>query len=118
MAQSVKLADDIMAVIRHEADLHSRSVAGQITHWVRIGREIERSGAFDHGRITAVLEGRLETTDLREEEEGAWLDGFTKKMGEPSETEEAFFARRRSLGRGVGLDAAGNLIRAKDDAAA
>jgi len=118
MAQSVKLADDIMAVIRREADLHSRSVAGQITHWVRIGREIERSGAFDHARITAVLEGRLDTTHLRAEEEAAWLDGFTETMGAPSEAEEAFFARRRALGRGVGLDAAGELVHAKGDAAA
>ena len=38
MAQSVKLADDIMALVRREADLHSRSVAGQITHWLKIGR--------------------------------------------------------------------------------
>lgn len=118
MAQSVKLADDIMALIRREADLHSRSVAGQITHWVKIGRAIEHSGTFDHARITAALEGRLDTTDLREEEEGAWLDGFTEKMGEPSKAEDAFFARRQSVGQGVGLDIAGNLVYAKDDAAA
>lgn len=118
MAQSVKLSDDIMALIRREADLHSRSVAGQITHWVRIGRAIERSGSFDHARITAALEGGLDTTDLREEEEAAWLDGFTEKMGQPSQAEAAFFARRRALGQGVGLDAAGNLVYARDDAAA
>ncbi len=118
MAQSVKLADDIMALIRREADLQSRSVAGQITHWVRIGRAIERSGSFDHARINAALEGRLDTTELSPEEEAAWLDGFTEKMGTPSDTEEAFFAKRRSLGRGVGLDAAGKLVFAKDDAAA
>ncbi len=57
MAQSVKLADDIMALVRHEADLHSRSLAGQITHWLKIGRAIERSGSFDSARITAALEG-------------------------------------------------------------
>ncbi|MBS3652065.1 hypothetical protein KEU06_26015, partial [Pseudaminobacter sp. 19-2017] len=34
MAQSVKLADDIMALVRREADLQSRSVAGQIAHWL------------------------------------------------------------------------------------
>ncbi len=118
MAQSVKLSDDIMALIRREADLHSRSVAGQITHWVRIGRAIEHSGAFDHARITAALEGRLDTTELREEEEAAWLDGFTERMGAPAKAEEAFFARRQSLGQGVGLDAAGNLVYARDDTAA
>lgn len=118
MAQSVKLADDVMALVRREADLHSRSVAGQITHWLKIGRMIEQSGTYDHARITAALEGRLDTTHLREEEEIAWLGAFTEKMGRPSEAEEAYHARRQALGRGVGLDAGGNLVHAKDDTAA
>lgn len=118
MAQSVKLADDIMALVRREADLHSRSVAGQITHWLKIGRAIEHSGRFDHARLTATLEGRLDTTELSEDEEAAWLDAFTDKMGQPSQDEQAFFARRQALGRGVGLDAGGNLIHARDDTAA
>ena len=118
MAQSVKLADDIMALVRREADLHSRSVAGQITHWLKIGRAIEQSGRFDHARLTAALEGRLDTAQLGEEEEAAWLDSFTEKMGHPSEAEGAFFARRQALGRGVGLAAGGNLVYAKEDSAA
>lgn len=118
MAQSVKLADDIMALVRREADLHSRSVAGQITHWLKIGRAIEHSGRFDHARITAALEGRLDTTELSEDEEAAWLDAFTEKMDQPSDAEASFFARRQALGRGVGLDAGGNLIHARDNTAA
>ncbi len=110
LAQSVKLADDIMALIRREAELHSRSVAGQITHWVKIGRAIEHSGRFDHARITAALAGQLDTTQLQDGEDAAWLDAFTEKMGQPSESEEAFFAKRQALGRGVGLDAGGNLV--------
>lgn len=117
MAQSVKLADDVMAQVRREAELHSRSVAGQITHWLRLGRAIEQSGAYDHARVTAALEGRLDTVELGEEEEIAWIDAFTEKMSRPSRTEQAFFAKRQRLGRGVGLDAAGNLVRAGGDAA-
>jgi hypothetical protein len=118
MAQSVKLADDVMAAVRREAELHSRSVAGQITHWLRLGRAIEQSGAYDHARVTAALEGRLDTVELREEEAVAWLEAFTEKMSAPSAAEKAFFAKRRKLGRGVGLDAAGNLVHAGSDAAA
>lgn len=118
MAQSIKLADDIMALVRREAELHSRSVAGQITHWLKIGRAIEHSGAFDHAKITAALVGMRDTVELSQEEEAAWLEAFSAKMGEPSGTEQANFAERRRLGRGVGLDAGGNLIYAKDDAAA
>lgn len=118
MAQSVKLADEIMSLVRREADLQSRSVAGQITHWLRIGRAIEHSGSFDYARINDALNGRLDTTQLGSEEEVAWLDAFTEKMAQPSEVEEAFFVQRRSFGRGVGLDAGGNLIHAKDNTVA
>lgn len=118
MAQSVKLADEIMALVRRKADLHSRSVASQITHWLKIGRAIEHSGSYNHARITAVLEGKLDTTALTEEEDIAWLDAFTEEMGQASEEEEVFYDKRRKLGRGVGLDAGGNLICARDDAVA
>lgn len=83
MAQSVKLADEIMALVRREADLHSQSVAGQITYWLRIGRATEHSGRFDHARITAALEGRLDTPGLSKAEEVARLDAFTEKMASP-----------------------------------
>jgi hypothetical protein len=113
MAQSVKLADEVMALVRREADLQSRSVAGQITHWVKLGRAIEQSGAFDHARLTQALQGQLDTVALSEEEEAAWLDAFTDAMAEPLESETAFYAERQALGRGVGLDQGGNLVRAK-----
>lgn len=117
MAQSVKLSDDVMSVVRREADLHSRSVAGQITHWLRLGRAIEQSGTYDHARVSAALDGRIDTVDLREEEAIAWLDAFTEKMSSPSTIERDFFVQRQRLGRGVGLDVAGNLVHAEPDAA-
>lgn len=111
MAQSIKLGDDLMKVVRRESELQSRSLAGQIAHWVRIGRAIEKSGNFDHARISAALAGDLETTDLTDEEKDVWLDSFVEKMGGAGADEDAFFARRRRLGLGVGLDGAGNLVR-------
>lgn len=113
MAQSIKLGDDIMRIVRRESELQSRSIAGQIAHWVRIGRAIEKSGNFDHARITAALAGGIETTDLTDDEKDVWLDSFVENMGKPGSDEESFFARRRQLGLGVGLDAAGNLVREK-----
>lgn len=113
MAQSIKLGDDIMKIVRRESELQSRSIAGQIAHWVRIGRAIEKSGNFDHARITAALAGDIQTTDLTDEEKDVWLDSFIEKMEQPGSDENAFFARRRQYGLGVGLDAAGNVVRAK-----
>lgn len=46
-------------------------------------------------------------------EKGVRLDSFVEKMGQPGPDEEAFFARRRQLGRGIGLDAAGDLVNEK-----
>ncbi len=113
MAQSIKLGDDIMKIVRRESELQSRSIAGQIAHWVRIGRAIEKSGNFDHGRISAALAGEIETTDLTDEEKDVWLDSFVEKMGQPGPDEAKFFARRRQLGLGVGLDASGSFVREK-----
>lgn len=113
MAQSIKLGDDIMKIVRRESELQSRSIAGQIAHWVRIGRAIEKSGNFDHTRITAALAGDIETTGLTDEEKDVWLDSFVEKMAQPGPDENAFFARRRELGLGVGLNEAGNLLREK-----
>jgi len=113
MAQSIKLADDLMTIVRRESELQSRSVAGQVAHWVRIGRAVEKSGHFDHARITAALSGTIDTTELTDEEKDVWLDSFVEKMGQAGSDEDAHFARRRQLGLGVGLDAAGNLVREK-----
>ena len=51
---------------------------------------------------------RPEPSDSKE----AWLEHFTGLMAKPSPHEEAFFARRREFGLGVGLDAEGRLVRA------
>lgn len=59
MAQSIKLADDVMSVVRRESTLQSRSVAGQVTHWVNIGRAIEKSETFDYARIKAALSAEI-----------------------------------------------------------
>lgn len=114
MAQSIKLADDIMTQVRLEAELQSRSLSGQIAHWMRIGMAIERSGRFSHDRVNAVLAGQAPTADLSDQEHAVWLEKFIEKMGEATPEEEAFFAERRKLGRGVGLDRTGRLVRAAD----
>lgn len=51
-----------------------------------------------------------DTTQLCEDDEAEWLDTFTEVMGQPSQAEEVFHARRQSLGRGVGLDSGGKLV--------
>ncbi len=110
MAQSVKLADDVMVHVRRESKLQSRSVAGQITHWINIGRAIEQSTSFDHQRINAALQAALSPDDLSGEEQEVWFAQFADTLAEPANDETAFYSRRRKLGRGVGLSDAGNLV--------
>ncbi len=115
MAKSVKFADEtLIDDARVTAGIQSRSLAGQITHWARIGRAIERSGHFDHARLSQVLAGELETTVLTAEEKAVWSDRFLARMSEPSPGEEAFFAEIRKTGKAVGLDARGSIVRADD----
>ncbi|OSP54110.1 hypothetical protein [Pseudoruegeria sp. SK021] len=113
MAQSVKLADDVMSVVRRESGLQSRSVAGQITHWINIGRAIEKSGTFDYQHISAALAGELSPDALSAEEQDVWFAQFSEDVTEPISGEEVFYAERRQLGRGVGLNDNGALVYAE-----
>ncbi|WJS00330.1 TA system antitoxin ParD family protein [Roseibium aggregatum] len=110
MAQSVELGDDVMALVRCEAELQNRSIAELITHWLRVGRAIEKSGAIDQTNITAVLTGELETTALTALEKVVWSESFLEKMSEPSPGEQAFFAELRKNGDASGLDVFGDIV--------
>jgi hypothetical protein len=116
MAQSVKLNDEIMSVVRRESGLQSRSVAGQITHWINIGRAIEKSSAFDYQRISAALSAELSPDELSPEEQEVWFSEFAEDVTAPTTQEEAFYAERRTLGRGVGMNDKGELIYPEDPA--
>ncbi|MEY8802958.1 hypothetical protein AB9K35_22020 [Leisingera sp. XS_AS12] len=110
MTQEVQIPDDVMDMVRKEAKLQGRSVADQIAHWVKLGRALERSPNFDYARVSAALESEIDTAGLTELEDALWVELFTDSMGKPGPEEEAFFARRRRFGLGVGLDAAAKLV--------
>jgi len=111
MAQSIKLADDIMTSVRREAELQSRSLAGQVAHWVKIARAVERSGTFDYRRIEDALEARLSPDELTGDEQDVWFAEFGDATAKPSDGEADFFAERRRLGHGVGMNDQGDLVR-------
>lgn len=110
MAQSVKLADDVMRRARRESALQSRSVAGQITHWINIGRAIEQSPAFDYAQISATLQGGQSPDELSAEEQEVWFAQFADDMADPSDAETQFYENRVSLGQGVGMSDNGDLV--------
>lgn len=107
MGQSVKLNDEFMEMIRSESLLQNRSVAGQIMHWIQIGRAIETSGQFDYQRVRDALQALIPPEQLSEEEAEVWRAGFLDRMRKPDREEERFFQERRSKGLGVGRDNTG-----------
>lgn len=110
MAQSIKISDDEMMFIREEAGISSRSIAGQVEHWLRIGRAIERSPAFNYQRIREVLSGLFSPDDLTAEEQEVFFEEFSDAMWDVTPEQKAFFAERKLSGKGVGLDENDNLV--------
>lgn len=111
MAQSIKISDDEMLSLRREADLSSRSIAGQAEHWMRIGRAIESSSEFDYKNIRKALSGLVSPDDLGLEEQEVFVDMLADSMWSETPEQTAFYAERREKGLGVGMDTDGNIIR-------
>ena len=110
MGQSVKLNDELMDMIRSESLLQNRSVAGQIMHWIQIGRAIETSRHFDYQQVRDALEALISPDQLSEEEREVWRVGFADHMRNAGAEEKRFFQDRRQKGRGVGRDSSGALV--------
>ncbi len=113
MAQSIKISDEEMELVRREAELSSRSIAGQVTYWMRIGRSIERAPEFNYDHIREVLEGRRSPDVLSGEEQAVYIDELLAAAAEETPEQAAFFQERREAGLGVGSDANGEIVTQK-----
>lgn len=83
MGRAVKLSDELVESARHESDIYSRSMAQQIEHWARIGRAVERTGAFSE-RVRAALKAELEFDALSSEEKLAYLSELERRIHMPA----------------------------------
>ncbi|MEO0981348.1 MAG: hypothetical protein AAFX03_01705 [Pseudomonadota bacterium] len=111
MAQSIKISDQDMEIVRREAELSSRSIAGQVAHWMRIGRSIERAPEFTYAHVREVLEGRRGPDALTGEEQAVYVDALVEAVSKPTAEQEAFFAKRKKAGLGVGADKSGAIVK-------
>lgn len=73
-------------------------------------RDVKKSQGTE--TAAALVERKKTTADAIDETE-QWLDDFTERMMHPTQEEEEFFARRRELGLGAGLDKHGKLVKSK-----
>src|SRR5436190_22301214 len=69
-ASPVRLDPELIRSAEMVAPMMSRSVAQQVTHWARIGRELEAGGEVSMARIADVLRGRRRYDRLSGEEQG------------------------------------------------
>jgi hypothetical protein len=56
-AAPIRLDRELAAAARDAAQTMSRSVAEQVSHWARLGRELERSPQVSVAQVQAVLRG-------------------------------------------------------------
>lgn len=113
MAQSIKIPEEEMELLRIEARLASRSIAGQVTHWLRIGRSIERAPGFNYVHIREALQARRSPDALTSEEQAVYVDELMDIAAAETPEQAGFFAGRRKAGLGVGADKAGKIVRQK-----
>ncbi len=80
---AVKLSTDLVTQARSEAELWTRSIAGQIEHWARLGRALEASGAVNLQRVRGALTAQRSFDSLGAEERIVALDQLAQEIAMP-----------------------------------
>lgn len=96
MAQTfstVKLSSLLVDEARQEAELLHRSIAGQIEHWVRLGRAVENAEGFSIARVRQALAGELKLETLADDEQDAFFAGLGGAFESPSPELAGGYAR-------------------------
>jgi hypothetical protein len=76
----VRVEGELYAAATRTAGLMSRSIGQQISHWARLGRELEASPDVSVERIGRVLEGAASYDDLGPEEQAATRAYWRERM--------------------------------------
>lgn len=93
----MRIDDDLYASAKAAGEVMSRSASQQITHWARIGRELEASEHVSARRIGEVLGGAVPYDDLQPEEQAVVRAEWADRLD----------ARRRTLDLAVEFAAEG-----------
>ena len=101
----IRIDDDLYASAKAAGDVMSRSASQQITHWARIGRELEASEHISARRIADVLAGGAVYDALEPEEQAVVRAEWTDRLE----------ARRRTLDLAAGFAAEGRTWVELDD---
>ena len=97
LSNPIRIDDGIYASAKAAAPAMDRSAAQQVSHWARIGREMERSREIPHREIAAVLNGEAHYDDFEDPRAQAivrasWAEQF-KQWRETLDLEAEFIAK-------------------------
>ena len=102
MSSAIKLSAEFVDLARGEGRVMGRSIAGQVEHWARLGRAIERAPGFAYERVHAALSAQTSPDDLTADEQGvalAELEDYLEHL--PRDRDARFFATLRAAGAPV-----------------
>ena len=106
-----RVAGDIAATASAVAPAENRSVAEQISHWARIGMQVERAGSVGNRRILAAAVGRAQFSSLTDDDERTAAHALADARIAELAAAQSFGAAARADGHwAVSLDDDGNLI--------
>jgi hypothetical protein len=115
MSTPTRVASDVAANASSVAPSENRSVAEQISHWARIGMQVERAGSVANRRILAAAEGRAQFSALTDDERTAAHAVVDARIAELAAS-QSFGAAARSEGHAtVSVDDDGTLIEIAED---
>jgi hypothetical protein len=99
MPTAIKLSDEFVNLARSEGSVMGRSIAGQVEHWARLGRAVERAPGFGYERIRAVLSAQASFDGLESDEQAVALAELERYLEDlPRHRDAAFFERLRAAG--------------------
>ncbi|MGZ4693814.1 MAG: TA system antitoxin ParD family protein [Acidimicrobiales bacterium] len=106
-----RIDDELFASAQLVGPLMSRSASQQITHWARIGRELEAAGSVSQRAIADVLAARQDYDQLTAEEQAVvraeWAERIDARR-EALDLAQEFSDQGRSY---VELDDDGEIVR-------
>ena len=99
---AIKLSAEFVELARGEGRVMGRSIAGQVEHWARLGRAVERAPGFGYERVRAALSAQAGFEDLTADEQAVALSELEEYLEHlPRERDAGFFARLRAAGAPV-----------------
>ena len=110
-----RVANDIASAAAAVAKAENRSMAEQISHWARVGMNVERSVTAESRRVLAVITGEAQFSTLSAEERAVAHAVIDADIAEGIKSTHFGEAARRAGHTTVSVDENGDVVRTSPD---